>query len=314
MTFLSISIDICGSTDAKAKLIDHAKQIDGEVAHQYETYQKYVLWVESNFWSMLRGAKLDIERLFLIKTIGDELWYSYDLNGLQKWEEYAAIMKMVGALTSLHSKNTKIVVGPESDPHDWENEDPSDFLQLDLPVKITIDLISNALEMNALRLDFLKPHVASLMSPLGKSSKPVAEGDIADLCNQLGVYSGISTGDKLHRLIRSDFIGWEVDRFFRLAKESKKGTVLIGPAILAICDDEENNAKLIEPNGTEKPGPGNWMISEPMLRIMHGSGFTTLGHQIILARKTVSAKELKGVGQDCPIAIAYSKFQQGVEL
>jgi len=99
MTFLSISIDICGSTEAKARLRKHAGLIETEPTQLYEEFQRQVLRVEETFWTLLRSEGLEIERLFLIKTIGDELWYSYGLERLDEFEVHAAMAKMIKGLS-----------------------------------------------------------------------------------------------------------------------------------------------------------------------------------------------------------------------
>lgn len=313
MAFLSISIDICGSTEAKAKLRDHAGLINSETFMLYETFQRHLLWIESTFWTLLRSDKLEIERLFLIKTIGDELWYAYNLEGLPEFEVHASMAKMVSTLAALHTKSSNFIAGPEEDPYNLRSTNPSKLIRIDLPLKITLDLISDALEMNKLREDYLVPHVASLFTPLGRpSQRQVKQGDseFIKLCNQLGVSSRVATKDKVYSLTRSDYIGWEIDRFFRLTKEAVKNAVLIGPEILAAFD----SLQLIATNGTEISSPdGKWVMSEPMLRVRRGSDFTSI-EDIKLARRTVPSKDIKGVGADCNIAIAYWKYQQGVEL
>lgn len=313
MTFISISIDICGSTEAKAKLRNHASLIAREPSQLYETFQKQVLWIESTFWTLLRSGSLEIERLFLIKTIGDELWYAYDLEGLQDFEVHASIVKMISVLIGLHTKDFEIVAGPVEDPYDWKNTAPATLRRISLPLKITMDLVSDALEMNKLREKYLTPHVAELLTPLGKPrQRAVQEGDedFIKLCNHLGVSSRVATMDKCYSLTRSDYIGWEVDRFFRLTKEAIKNAVLIGPEILNAFDTHQ----LIETNGTEKfSSDGKWLMSAPLLKVQNGSCITSIG-DYQFARRTVPAADLKGVGADCNIAVVYCKYQRDVKL
>ncbi|TLS75116.1 hypothetical protein FE236_10140 [Mariprofundus erugo] len=234
MAFLSISIDICGSTEAKAKLRKHADLINRPASELYETFQKHVLWIESTFWTLLRSAELEIDRLFLIKTTGDELWYAYSLENLHEFEIHAAMAKMIKALTGLHTKSAEVTAGPKEAPSDWENIDPETLLRLSLPLKITVDLVTDALEMNALREEYLEPHVAELLSPLGRPNERLVQRgdkDFNDLCNQLGVALRVLTKDKVYTITRSDFIGWEIDRFFRLTKETIENTVRKGPVL-----------------------------------------------------------------------------------
>lgn len=128
MSFISISIDICGSTDAKAKLRGHSACIGTKATDLYDSFQKQVLRVEETFWNMLRSSSLDIQRLFLIKSIGDEVWYAYDLENLEAYGRRAAVARMIEALVSLQTKHFDLVAGPPEDPYNWENVDPDTLL------------------------------------------------------------------------------------------------------------------------------------------------------------------------------------------
>ena len=209
MPFISISIDICGSTDAKAKLRGHSACIGAKATDLYDSFQKQVLWVEETFWTMLRSSNLDIQRLFLIKSIGDEVWYAYDLEKLELHNSKAAVARMIEVLVGLQTKHFDLVAGPLKDPFDWENANPDTLLRIDMPLKITIDLVTDALEVGTVREKYLSPHVVSLLSPLGKFPKPLQAGDdgYINLCNRLGIDSKIKTDEKVISSIRSDYIG-----------------------------------------------------------------------------------------------------------
>lgn len=313
MSFISISIDICGSTDAKARLRGHSALIGTKATQLYDSFQRQVLRVEETFWTMLRSCSLDIERLFLIKSIGDEVWYAYDLEELEAYDCRAAVARMIEALVSLQTKHFDLVAGPPEDPYDWENVDPDTLLRIDMPLKITIDVITDALDVGIVREKYLAPHVPSLLSPLDKRAKPVQAGDdgYINLCNRLGIASQVKTQGKVHSSIRSDYIGWEIDRFFRLTKAAIKGTVLIGPEILS--DFEKHN--LFGSNEAESQSQPGWLISNPRIRVCCGpDSFTSLEDNYILARRFLPAEELKGIGVGCNIGIVYFKYQQNVEL
>ena len=266
MPFISISIDICGSTDAKAKLRAHSGLIGAKEAELYDSFQKQVLRVEETFWTILRSCSLEIERLFLIKSIGDEVWYTYDLEKLESHDSKAAVARMIGALVSLQTKHFDLVAGPPEDPYDWQNVDPDTIVRIDMPLKITIDVITDALDVGVVREKYLAPHVASLLSPLGKRPNPVQAGDdrYINLCNRLGIANQLKVKGKVHSSIRSDYIGWQIDRFFRLTKAAIKGAVLIGPEILS---DFETHNLLVSSDAESQSKPG-WLISNISIRVL----------------------------------------------
>jgi len=313
MSFISISIDICGSTDAKAKLRGHSDLIGTEAAKLYDSFQQQVLRVEETFWTILRSCSLDIERLFLIKSIGDEVWYAYDLEKLEAHDCKAAIAKMIQALVSLQTKQFDLIAGPPEDSYHWENVDTDTLLRIDMPLKITIDLVTDALEVGTVREKYLAPHVASLLSPLGKFPKPVQVGDdgYINLCNRLGIANQVKAKGKVHSSIRSDYIGWQIDRFFRFTKAAIKGAVLIGPEILS---DFETHNLLVSTDAESQSRPG-WSISNISIRVYCGpSSFTSLGENYMLAKRYLPAEEQKGVGEGCNIGVVYWKYQQNVEF
>lgn len=313
MPFISISIDICGSTDAKAKLREHSVCIDTKATKLYDSFQQQVLRVEETFWTMIRSCSLDIERLFLIKSIGDEVWYAYDLEKLEAFDCRAAVARMIEALVSLQTKHFDLVAGPPEDPYNWEDVDPDTLLRIEMPLKITIDVITDASDVGAVREKYLAPHVASLLSPLDKRAKPVQAGDddYINLCNRLGIANQVKAKGKVHSSIRSDYIGWEIDRFFRLTKAAIKGAVLIGPEILS--DFETHNLFVSTDVGSQsKPG---WSLSNIRIKVCCGpNSFTSLGENYMLARRYLPAEEQKGVGAGCNIGIVYWKYQQNVEF
>jgi hypothetical protein len=307
MPFISISIDICGSTAAKAQLLEHSKCIDTEATHFYEEFQKQILRVETTFWTILQSSNLEIERLFLIKSIGDEVWYAYSLDKLNEYEILASISHIIRATIALQTKHFDVVVGPPENPFDWENQDPNEFLRIELPLKITVELITDALDISIVREKYLSPHVVSLLSPLGTRAKPILAGNESyiNLCNRLGISTQHKTEDKVLSSVRTDYIGWEIDRFFRVTKEAVRGAVLIGPAILATLDRND----LLPNIGQEDLNKNNLTVNDVSLRVCTGPASFISFNTYVLARKKLLASELKGVGSDCDVGIINYKHR-----
>lgn len=313
MCIISVSIDISGSTEAKAKLRSHSAGIQQDPVELYKSFQRQILRVESTFWTMLRSSHLDIERLFLIKSIGDELWYAYDLAGLEEHERRAAVAKMIKALVSLQSKDFEIVAGPPEDPFtdDWKNVASDKILRIDLPLKIAIDVIAEALEAGDVREKHLASEVVSLLFSLGKPGACVEAGNdtYIDLCNRLGIANRVKTEKKVHSSVRSDYIGWEVDRFFRLTKQSRKNGVLIGPEILS--DFESNN--LIE-YLKEDSHPAGWSVSSIRIKLASPGSVRYIGDNYKMAKMSLPSENLKGVGVGCDLGIIYSQYGKSVDF
>jgi len=85
MGLISISIDIGGSTALKNRIIDISKGKEEIVTRFYKSYIHRLLILEKNFYFHLKNTgQLDLLNLFLIKGIGDELWYVYDTNDISQ--------------------------------------------------------------------------------------------------------------------------------------------------------------------------------------------------------------------------------------
>src|SRR5947209_10390778 len=84
-TLISISIDVAGSTEAKSRILAIAAQ-EGWRHQLYKDFYRQFLFAEDRFYSAilrtnpgLRGIKLDWQRLFVVKGIGDEIWLLYEV-------------------------------------------------------------------------------------------------------------------------------------------------------------------------------------------------------------------------------------------
>ncbi len=83
---ISISMDVCGSTDVKARMRQRA-QDDKDLNRWYADFQRQFLYAEWRFYeSLFRESGGEIswnwKRAFVVKGIGDEIWLLYEV-----WEE-----------------------------------------------------------------------------------------------------------------------------------------------------------------------------------------------------------------------------------
>ena len=176
-----------------------------------------------------------------------------------------------------------------------------------------MDIVTDALDVASVREKHLAPHVVSLLSSLENPAKSVQAGDnnYINLCNRLGIANQVKTKEKVISSIRSDYIGYEIDRFFRLTNAAIEGTVLVGPSILS---DFETNKLIISSNTDDNLKLG-WSISNINIRVCCGQhNFTSLGGNYKLAKRHLSAKEQKGIGVGCDIGIIYLKYHQDTEM
>jgi class 3 adenylate cyclase len=311
---LLFSIDVSKSTISKARLREFAPTIGKEPSDLYEDYYRQILNIEASLWEMLHARKIPIEPLFHLKSLGDEIWYSYDLRHLAEWEMRRSIVQIVLALLDLQTKTFTMVASPDEEPHGWEpsnDVDPKSILRVQLPRKITAELAFDGIDLRELREAILKPHAVRLLSPFGAPPEQVKDGnpEFISLCNRLHLGVRIATGSSVVSQSRTDLMGWEIDRFFRLAGHARPEGVLIGPYLLDCIRDLI--ASTNEPSEVRiARGPGKrerWSHGPVMIRIPHGGGFTSDG-TCAIARRTLSNDELRGVGEGGEIAICFNTF------
>ena len=90
-TVISISMDICGSTEAKAKMRTCAGDNMGQLTEWYEHFHRQFLSSEWEFYSQLfrngcGGSDWDWKHAFVVKGIGDEIWLLYEVSEADQWK------------------------------------------------------------------------------------------------------------------------------------------------------------------------------------------------------------------------------------
>lgn len=287
------SIDIAGSTQAKARIRELARRLGTETAQLYEMYYRAALQVEASLWQQLHALHVAFDRLFQVKSLGDEAWYTYDLRDLPEWRIERTAVELIVAFLAIQSKAFSVAVGPQEDPYDqWDGtlERNADILRLDLPLKITAEIVLDGLDVGALRDEFLKGHLPSLLVEPGAPPQPVVEGDdrLIDLYNRLNIGSRFATAQKVHSIHRTDLVGWEVDRFFRLTGKAMPGGILVGSELWQVLERLTDERMEMQTDARTSSGP---------LRIRQGEGSYTSTQRVEFSRVNISANELKGIGE-----------------
>ena len=235
MPWLTISIDLCGSTKVKQALVESSSGNAARRRDLYDEYLKILYATEREFYTrLLTRDRVDFEKLFLVKAIGDEFWYMYEVP-----EDPGAIVDtscaILTALLELCGQERHLNFGafdslgdvlrvPESEnrPAKW----------FDIPVKVCADILLEPIEMTKARYEFLKD-IAFLAEGDSSAVYKVDEDFIA-YCNRLNLAAPSPFEKGRSLTTRQDFIGLEVDRFFRLAAFCLPRMVGIGDTLFSI--------------------------------------------------------------------------------
>jgi len=287
MALLSISIDLSGSTYAK-QLMTTATAPGTKARKQlYEEYLSLLYHIERSFYeAVFESTVLKFEDLYLLKTIGDEYWFGYHLP--MKSEETAAEISvaLIEALLNVVSEDRFLTIVKKDGVADSGGSERR-VTNLNLPTKVLIDLIHEPIELNVQRYEYLKDIV--LKASGGGGPLYQINDNYIQCCNRLnlGAADAFAEGHPVH--VRDDFIGLEIDRFFRVAKFCQPRLLTIGNSLMEFLSLEISTV-----------APGLEGLGVKMVDISsHQEGEESLKKYLV--SQVLPAQEIKGVGEDYSI-------------
>ena len=290
MALLSISIDLSGSTQAKQCLVS---KTDGDPAARKDMYDRYARLLydlERSFYlKILERKNIGFSKFLLVKTIGDEYWYVYDVDHNDRRAFSKTVESFMDAILSLFGDERFVAFGGFDqglDEPDGDDE-TKPVVQFDLPVKAFIDLILEPLEVNVERYEHLKDVVAQLNGI--RSAVYEVDRTYVDICNRLNL-GAVSAFDPRFRVqVRTDYVGLEIDRFFRLTQFCK-------PLILGVGDTLMRHL----PHETRDISAHHEHISvKKLLTGRKAERSETAGEDSkYVIRETIPAASLKGISED----------------
>ena len=282
---VSISMDVCGSTEAKARMKACARD-DKELAKWYEEFHREFLWREWRFYSLLfrdgySGVDWDWKHAFVVKGIGDEIWLLYEVGEHDLWKLGSLVARLLHAALEVAGRPIRWTSAPDEAelPIDgtWETQN--------LPLKFYIDILDNAFEVSGPRRDFVTERLSEILGP----EESWNSEDFIGLGNRLHAGNLLGDGRRLVTAIRTDYIGWEVDRFFRATKFALPRVVVVGKALF-----EETFGLPQHPD--EDVGDTGLMKTVLRCPIQEG-GSERYAHCFRYVKKDITSEDLKGVGE-----------------
>lgn len=281
----SISIDLVGSTDAKTRVMKLAagdgRRID---AFNAKIYQEFCA-IEEEFYKCAagrdgEGSPVELRRFFAVKGIGDEIWLLCESSPDQIAEQGA---RLIDAALKIASKQVHLIAteNEEENPSLFDpNFDYGAIEPVLSPVKVFIDVVEHATDLGKMRDDRLIAAVPQIMTESRGHAPSSAE--LAQVLSRLCFGTSEATRWARFQVYRTDYIGHEIDRFFRTTKAALPGTVGIGESMaqhLGLIFSEPVSGIMGVSNGTAQPLRGG-----------------TPHDPIHAARRTLKAEDLKGIG------------------
>jgi hypothetical protein len=228
----SISIDLVGSTDAKTRMMKVAhgdpKKVDELNAQIYREFCR----IERKFYEGAvnhYGAvpPIDPAKFFTVKGIGDEIWILCDAS--------AADVPQVGtrlidtAIEVARQSVRFLAIENDDGPSFDRNHDYGNIEPILSPIKMFIDLLAHGSDLGRLRDEALVKTIPDLLKTYHRREPTPLEIVSGARRMSLSGYEPVGWWD-FHEF-RTDYIGHEIDRFFRTTKSAIPGTVTIGASM-----------------------------------------------------------------------------------
>lgn len=227
----SISIDLVGSTAAKTRVMRLAGADSAKINEQNERIYEAFCSIERKLYEEAvnqygLSSPIDPSKFFTVKGIGDEIWILCDVLTAEVSKVGA---RLIDAAIQVASQSVRLnVTENEQDGFD-PNFYYGESVPIASPVKIFIDLVSHASDLGRLRDEKLLKAIPKLLETY-HGREPTAY-EIVTVSRRMGL-SGYEplVWSNFHEY-RTDYIGHEIDRFFRTTKSAIPGTVTIGESM-----------------------------------------------------------------------------------
>lgn len=281
MALVSISLDIVGSTEIKKQLSEFSYKYNTNLDEHYGDLVRAMLVSANRFLELMRQDDvLEISRLFLVKRIGDEFWYVYDMEGLDSIGRTLHATHLVKVLMAFLLEA----------PFDVTAFLPDAHIREELCWKCTIDLISHAVDVSKISEDELDQTLLGMRQG-GASGW---DDELLALRNNLGAgFSYRKDGEVVYES-RRDYIGLEIDRFFRIARDSEKKKILAGRQFMSML--------MIYTNPVSKKCSFREPVGE--------SSFTTTLKDVSVVPVEFTEARLKGIRGGYSGSYVYNQYEE----
>lgn len=236
MALLSLSIDLSGSTLTKQAIVETASGDDGLMATLYRRYLKMLYGVEHDLYSLLSECKaIEFDKLFLVKTIGDEWWFVYEVDEADTMTLNTVALGFIDTLLRLFERERYLSFHSPAKHTSRPMQESKALRVFNLPIKATLDLLLHPFEANRERYEYLKDIVVPA-EERGRRSLYAVDREAAAVCERLNLGAVGMFEDGHPVRVRRDYIGLEVDRFFRLTGACRPLLVGVGGTLVSRLD------------------------------------------------------------------------------
>lgn len=288
MAFVSLSIDMVGSTMAKQSIVRAAGDDPDKRSRYYREYLKLLFSIEREFYININDSfektGLNMDRVSLVKSIGDEYWFAIEVDENDEQDIASVAWSAIeGSITCMSADR---YLGIQTEDETILDDETKTILKTNFPIKILADIINDPIEITALRYQYLK----DIFSILRQDSATVFRVDDAflALCNRLNIGGSAVKAGGESLVARYDYIGLEIDRFFRIAKKARPSLLAIGDNLAKHLDRD------IRPASEELPDIG---VKQMTIRPPAHLGGAVGSIDTMVIQEKIAADEMKGISE-----------------
>lgn len=229
----SISIDLVGSTDAKTRIMKLAQGDSQKIDKLNALIYREFCHIEKKLYERAvsyygSAPPIDPAKFFTVKGIGDEIWILCDA-GTKDVPQVG--YRLIDAAIEVARQSVRFLAtenddGPSFDP-DFDYGKIEPILS---PIKMFIDLIGHASDLGRLRDESLMETIPDLLKTYYRREPTPLE--IVKVARRMSLSGYEPVGWRNFHEFRTDYLGHEIDRFFRTTKSAIPGTVTIGASMV----------------------------------------------------------------------------------
>ena len=228
----SISIDLVASTDAKTRIMKVAQGDPRKIDKLNESIYREFCNIERKFYQSVvndyaPAPPIDPAKFFTVKGIGDEIWILCEATA----EDLSQLgHRLIDAAIDVAHQSVRFLATENEDGPSFDSKfDYGEMQPVLSPVKMFIDLVSHASNLSRVRDEALVKEIPDLLKIYhGRKPSPI---EIVTTARRMSLSGYEPVGWVNFHEVRSDYIGHEIDRFFRTTKSAIPGTVTIGSSM-----------------------------------------------------------------------------------
>jgi hypothetical protein len=290
MALISVSIDITGSTELKRQIKEISKGNQAKIKKLYREYARKLYDIEMKVYISLLRSKLNLENIYVIKTLGDETWFVYDIKntGTKTPQFNNKFHTIFRSLTEIYKNPPEIIISKR------ENIRP------DIMVRTYIDLINDYQEISRVRAKSFEGNLKQFIMNenrlddkilFKKLPKYIANLNIGYYLGRADKKNVIFSSDEKYKIKishRYDIIGHEVDLFFRCTKSNA-----VYPGITAIGKNLFENLYIEKKEDIKK----NDSIRDYQLLLSHPDGIKSINYDMLYCME-INKNDIKGIEEN----------------